>query len=274
MRKTLLLASLLLFTSCAALKNLLSGAFTKPTLTFKRADVTNVSLGGATVDLIYEIHNPNGIGISLANVDYTFKVEGHPVVAGKPPNGFKVAANGTSQVTFPAQVQFADLGAVLETFLNKSAANYEAAGHVGVDTPIGVLTFPLDKKGTFPVPKVPAVAFRSPKVTHLSVSGASLEIPLTVTNHNPFALPVGEVAGDLKIGGVSVGQIRSGGLGSLTSNQTRTVTLPVKVSFTSATLGLLSALQSGSQPVQFTGGLQSGSANVPVGVSQLLAITH
>jgi len=274
MRKSLFLCSLLLLTSCAALKNLLSGAFTKPTLTFKRADLANVSLSGATVNLIYELHNPNSIGISLASVDYLFKVEGHQVAAGKPPNGFKVAANGTSQVVFPAQVKFADLGSVLQVFLKKSAANYEASGHVGVDTPIGVLSFPLEKKGTFPVPKVPAVVFGSPKVTQLSLSGATFSIPLAVTNHNPFPLPVGEVAGNLKIGGVSVGQITSGGLGSLTSNQTRTVSLPVSVNFASAGMGLFNVLKGGSHPVQFSGGLQSGGAEVPVSTSQVLKILN
>lgn len=274
MRKTLLLGTLLLLTSCAALKNLLSGAFTKPTLDFKRAEVTDVSLGGATVNLVYEVKNPNGIGLSLASVDYLFKVEGHQVAAGKPPNGLDIPANGTAQVVFPAQVRFADLGAVLQTFLTKNAARYEASGHLGVKTPIGVITFPLSKKGQFPVPQIPAVAFKSPRVTDLSFSGATLEIPLMVTNHNRFALPVAGLAGELKIGGVPVGGISTGSLGSLASNQTREVTLPVKVSFTSATRGLVSALRGGSQKVQFDGGLQSGGAKVPIGVSQLLSIVH
>lgn len=274
MRKTLLFSTLLLLVGCAGLRDLLNGAFKKPTLDFKRAEVTDVSLAGATVNLVYEVHNPNGIGLSLASVDYLFKVEGHQVVAGKPPNGLTIPANGTAKMVFPAQVRFADLGAVLSTFLTKNAARYEASGHLGVKTPIGVLTFPLSKKGQFPVPQIPAVAFKSPRVTDLSLSGATLEIPLMVTNHNGFPLPVSGLTGKIAIGGVPVGGVSTGALGSLASNQTREVTLPLKVNFTSATRSLVTALRGGSQKVTFDGGLQSGGAQVPVGVSQLLSIVH
>lgn len=272
MRRLWIASALFLLAGCAALQNLAQSAFTKPTLDFKSATVSDVSLSGATVDLVYTVHNPNSVGLSLADVDYTFLVEGKQVLAGKPPHGLTLPANGSAEVTFPAQVKFADLGSVLQTFLTKDIAHYRAEGHLGIDTPIGVVTLPLSKEGQFPVPKVPAVAFQAPRVTDLSWNGATLQIPLTVTNKNGFALPVGAIAGKLKIAGTQVGEISTGGLGALEPNASRQVTLPLTVHFTSAAIGLVQALRGGEANVQFTGSLESGGAEVPVTKSQLLSI--
>lgn len=272
MRRLWIASALFLLAGCAALQNFAQSAFTAPTLDFKSADVTDVSLSGATVNLVYTVHNPNSVGLSLADVDYSFLVEGKQVAAGRPPHGLHLPANGSADVTFPAQVKFADLGAVLETFLTKDVAHYRAEGHLGVDTPIGVVTLPLSKEGQFPVPKVPAVAFQAPHVTDLSWNGATLQIPLTVTNRNGFALPVGGISGNLKIAGVPVGEITTGGLGALEPNARREVTLPLTVHFTSAAVGLVQALRGGEANIQFSGSLQSGAARIPVQKAQLLSI--
>lgn len=274
MRNFWLVPAVCLLASCATLQNLAAGAFTKPTLDFKSATVSDMSLSGATVNLVYTVHNPNGVGLSLASVDYDFQVEGKQVAAGKPPAGLSIPANGSADVTFPAQVKFVDLADVLQTFLTKDVAHYKAAGHLGVDTPIGVVSFPLSKEGQFPVPKVPSVSVQAPHLTDLSFTQATLQIPLTVTNKNGFALPVGGVAGHLIIAGVPVGDISTGGLGSLDSGSTKQVSLPLTVHFTSAAFGLLQALRGGEANVQLQGSLESGGAKVPVSFSKLLSVVH
>src|SRR5688572_5335062 len=135
MRRLLLLSLLgcaVLGTGCAALRDFFLSAFQKPTLRFKQARLADAALSGVTLDLVYSLENPNAIGLSLAEVDYALFVEGKQVVAGKPPNGLQIAANGQSDLTFPANIKFADVAPVVQTFLTQDTARYRAEGHIGV----------------------------------------------------------------------------------------------------------------------------------------------
>ena len=170
--------------------------------------------------------NPNTFGLSLAKVDYAFFVEGKQVVAGAPRKGIELKARDSSELVFPANVKFADIVPAVETFLTKDAATFKVQGSVGIDTPIGVISFPLEKEGTFEMPKIPNVQFESPRITNVSLTGATVEFPLTITNRNSFPLPIAGIAGDLKVAGASVGTLSTGDLGMLDGRGTRQVTLP------------------------------------------------
>jgi LEA14-like dessication related protein len=270
-RLLLVLATLGLVTvtGCASLQRLAKNAFQKPRLTFKSARLADASLADATVDLVYQIENPNPLGLNLASVDYAFFVEGKQVVAGTPKKGLNIPAKGRSELVFPANVRFADIAPVVTTFLTKDKASYRAQGSVGIKTPIGVLNFPLEHEGTFDVPKIPQVEFQPPKVTSLTLSGAKIEIPLKLTNRNGFPLPVGGVAGALKVGGANVGNISTGDLGLVEAGGTREVKLPLTINFASA-LPAANALRSGQGQVTLSGQLVSDGQAVPLDVSQLL----
>src|SRR3982751_1576585 len=101
MRRFRLLALCLLALSqsgCAALSKLLSDAFQQPTFSFKQVQLLDVSLGGATVNLVYTLHNPNPVGLSLAEVDYALFIEGKQLVAGRPPNGLTIPESGQADL--------------------------------------------------------------------------------------------------------------------------------------------------------------------------------
>ncbi len=272
-KRALLVVALLSVTTlsgCAALQDLLKGAFKRPTLTFKTARLSNASLADATVDLVYEVNNPNGIGLDLASVDYSFFVEGKQVVAGKPRKGLKLKAGGKSELVFPANIRFADIAPVVTTFLNKDNAAYKAQGEVGIKTPLGVLKFPLSKEGTFEVPKVPKVSFQPPRIKNITLSGATVEFPMAITNRNSFPLPVAGVSGALKLAGANVGTLSTGNLGMLDGSGTKEVTLPLTINFSQAGSAAL-ALRSGkSAQLSLDGNLVSDSQSVPLNLSQLV----
>ncbi|HLM47747.1 MAG TPA: LEA type 2 family protein, partial [Myxococcaceae bacterium] len=232
-RSLLLLLVTLAFSlaGCASLQRMAKNAFKKPRLTFKTARLQQASLADATVDLVYQLENPNPLGLNLASIDYAFFVEGKQVVAGTPPKGLNIAARGKSDLVFPANIRFADIAPVVQTFLNKDTAQYRAQGSVGIQTPIGVLRFPLEHEGTFEVPKVPQVQFESPRITNVTLQGATVEFPLTVRNRNSFPLPVGGISGALRVAGANVGNLSTGDLGLLEPSATRQLTLPLKINF-------------------------------------------
>ncbi|WP_163999461.1 LEA type 2 family protein [Pyxidicoccus caerfyrddinensis] len=273
MKRALLVLAVLSFTTltgCAALQNLLKGAFKKPTLTFKTARLSSASLSDATVDLVYEVNNPNSFGLDLASVDYSFFVEGKQVVAGKPKKGLSLKKNGKSELVFPANVKFADIVPVVETFLNKDKAAYKAEGSVGIKTPIGVLNFPLSKEGAFEVPKIPQVSFQSPRIKGISGTSATIEFPLEIKNRNSFPLPVAGITGALKVGGANVGNLSTGNLGLLDGSGTKQVTLPLTINLLSAASAAMALRSGGNAQVKLDGKLTSDAQSVPLNLSQLL----
>jgi LEA14-like dessication related protein len=262
----LLALSVVTLSGCATLKKL----FKKPSITFKTARLSSASLSDATVDVIYEVRNPNTFGLSLAKVDYAFFVEGKQVVAGAPRKGIQLKPRGSSELVFPANVRFADIVPAVETFLTKDVANFKVQGSVGIDTPVGILSFPLEKEGTFEVPKLPNVQFESPRISNVSLSGATVEFPLTVTNRNSFPLPVAGIVGDLKVAGASVGTLSTGDLGMLDGRGTRQVTLPLQINFLRAASAANALRSGGNAQVRLDGRLTSGTQSLPLNLNQLL----
>ncbi len=270
LRLFLVTLALAVTTGCAELLAALRSSVREPTFSFLRADLSNISLGGLTLDTVWRLDNPNAVAISLASIDYAFFIENKQVVAGSPAQGLQIAAQGSSELHFPAGIKFADVVGVVETFLTKDTAAWRAEGGLGVNTPIGVIRLPLVTSGQFEVPKIPAVQFASPRLSNLSLAGATIDFPLQVTNKNSYPLPVAGVVGTLSIAGSPVGTLSTGDLGAMAGKGTRTVNLPVNVSFLSAAGALVRAIQSGQAPVQFNAQVQSGQQALPLQVDQLV----
>lgn len=256
--------------SCALLTDLAKSAFQKPTVRLKQAQPKDLSLSGMTLDTVWVVDNPNPVGLTLARSDYALFIDDKQVVAGQPPNGISLPAQGRGQLVFPAQVKFADLVPVVQTFLTKDRATYRVEGTVGINTPLGVLSFPLQAQGDFEVPKVPQVQLQNPKVASLSLTGATIEFPMVVTNRNSFALPVSGLSGSLYIGSSAVGTVSTGDLGQLGGNATKQVSLPLTVNFLQGASAALSAIQSGRANVRFVAQMQSGGIASPIDVTQAL----
>ncbi|MBX7099822.1 MAG: LEA type 2 family protein [Myxococcaceae bacterium] len=271
MRRALLACGALVMltaSGCAFLKQFLSTAFQTPTLAFKSLALRDASFEGIGVDLTWLLNNPNSMGLNLAEVDYAFFVDEKQVVAGSPPRGFQVAANGQSDLLFPVGLKFADIAQVVQTFLTKDTAHYRAQGHLGIDTPLGLIKLPLEKDGDFEVPKLPTVHFENPKVTNVGIQGATLEFPLSIGNRNSFPLPIAQITGGLSIAGSQVGTLSTGNLGALEGKGVKQVTLPLTVSFLGAAGAVVNAVRGGQSQVAFNAQVQSGGIQLPLNLNQ------
>ena len=265
----LLGALVLVTTGCPGLLEALrSSVFQEPSLTFRSAVLTDISLAGLTLDTIWTLNNPNSVGVSLSTVEYALSVEGKRVVSGAPATGLDIGPGGTSELHFPAAIRFSDLAAVVEPFLNKDNASYRVEGRLGLETPVGVVLLPLSYESTFEVPKLPLVAFGNPRVTSLNLSGATVEFPLQVTNRNTYALPVSGVTGTLSIGGSPVGTLSTGDLGAMSGKATHSAALPLTINLLSAASAVVTAIQGGTAQVTFNAQVHSGPAALPLSVQQ------
>lgn len=280
-RLFVLLGVTLLLSGCAELAQYLNQyigngqpGFKQPTLTLRSANITNVNLGGLSLDTTWQLDNPNPLGLSLSSIEYALFVDGHQVIAGAPPNGLQLPANGSAELRFPANVKFVDLGGVVETFLTRDRARYRVQGSVGMQTPIGELKLPLATEGDFEVPKVPQVQLGNPRVTNLSFTGATVEFPLTVTNRNGFPMPISQVSGTISVAGAPLGTLSTGDLGQMTAKGARQVALPLQVNFLSAAGAAVTAIRGGNAQVQFNAAVSSGGIAVPMRVDQLVNFLH
>jgi LEA14-like dessication related protein len=259
----LLLALAAAATSCATLEQLASGAFQKPTLAYKGASLADVSLSGATLNLVTTVNNPNGVGLSVADLDYRLSIDGHPVATGHPPQGLQSPAHGSADVTLPATFQFADLGQAVATVLAKGSAGYKAEGTVGLNTPIGVVRLPVSHQGTFTLPDMPAIALGTPRLTNLAIDHATVELPVTLTAKGSYPVPVQALEAAVSIGGTRVGEVSARNLGTLEPGKPRSVSLPLTIPFSGAFTAAQAILKGGSVPIALDGQLQSGPAPVP-----------
>ena len=246
-------------------------AFTKPTLTFKNARATEVDFEGATLQLTFALKNPNPIGFNLDSIRYQLDVEGRHVVSGKPPDGVTVAAQGVSDLVFPARIKFLDIVPTIETLLKKDKASYKASGAVGIRTPIGPIELPLSYAGSFQVPKFPGFQFQPPRLQSISFQGARIVFPVQIQNKNGFPLPLGGVSASFNIAGANVGSVQALTPQFLAASKAQVVEIPLDINFLQAGFAVANAIQSRSAQVQLKGALKSGSMSIPIDLNERLS---
>lgn len=150
----LAVAALLLVSlhGCAFARAVLGGQFQRPSLAFQRIQARGWSLQGVDLDVVFRVKNPNDLGLEVARVDYQFEVEGHRIVRGSPNRGVRIPANGSRDLVFPAQVRFAEVLPAVTAIFTRDTLRWRATGTLGVETPIGILDYPLTRSGHVEVP--------------------------------------------------------------------------------------------------------------------------
>lgn len=263
--------------ACASLNRVLEAGqalFEKPTLSFQRANVRDISLEGAALDLVFQMTNPNDVGLDLASVAYNLEVEGKKVVSGAPEAGLKIPAKGSSELTFPAKIKFLDLAQTIEAVLTKEESSYKASGEVGVNTPIGVIALPLATEGRMKNPRLPKLSLQVPRVSNLSFSGARLTLPIKIDNPNAFALPVAGITGAISVAGTAIGNATAGSGATIAAGQAGTVELGVDLSFLSVGTAVATAIRNGGGDVGIDGALAVGGLRLPVKLQDHLSFTN
>ena len=259
-----------LASGCTTLRALF-GDVTKPELTFKRLELSGLSFESATLGVVYEIDNPYEIPIELAHVDYQLAVEGKRVFSGSPNEGVRIPAGRSREVTFPARVRYAELGSVARAIFSKERLQWRAAGNLGVDTPVGMLQFPLSKSGTFDRPQLPQVRIAAVRAPTVRATGADLRVALDVRNSNPFPMPLEALDYALNVGGkrVGTGSVRGA---RVAAGGTQRIELPVEVGFAQAAGGLRRLLAGEATDVSIDGRLDFGSIGGPLEVARRIAL--
>ncbi len=257
-------ALLLAFAGCAGVRDLVAGAFERPTLTFQSVSLEGLDLEGVTVALHYRVDNPNSMGLNLARLGYALDIEGRRAVAGELPAGLHIPARGSAPMAVPVRLRFQELPGIVETLATRDAVAYRISGHAGLDTPVGVVDLPFEHQGRAPVPRPPGFAIESARVTSTSVTHVGLALRLRVHNANAFALPVGSLRYAVAVSGTPVVTADDLSMVSVPPGGSSVFELPLSIDTFGAARAAALALSGEPLEIAITGAAGYGSARVPL----------
>lgn len=156
--------------------------------------------------------------------------------------------------------------------MQKDVAHYTAAGTVGVNTPIGVLNFPLSHSGMFDVPKLPEIQLQAPVLNNITLTSAHLSVPILIINKNSFPLPFGGLNTQVTIGGAAALAPAIQQQSALAPHENRSVNLGVDVNFMQAGMAVANAIRNRQADIGIRGTINVGGLNLPVNLHQNLRL--
>lgn len=197
-----LLIVLLLSVSCNRLNELVS--VQKTTLSISDYRISALTLEDIAFTFDVEVNNPNPWSVSVSEYSYDFQISEQSLVTGSQTTALNINASQASIIQVPVQFSFRDVYATISDVREQEETSYSMNTRVTIDVPIlGVIDLPLEKEGTFPIPKTPKLSLSSLSIEQMSVRAIDLTINVLVENPNTFALSLSELDYDLKINGLT-----------------------------------------------------------------------
>ena len=181
-RKILVVASvtLVLFTSCSLLQEVIQ----KPTVSYDRLELKDLSFTDATCVFHLKLTNPNPIGFSSQRIQYKLDLNQSPFFEGTFDQGITVPAQGAAPLAIPVSINFFDLFKSIQAFKGAQSIPYAFSGTIA----LGPFDIPFQTSGDIPVPKLPQVSLKGIQIDKLSLLGAAIVFKLNVKNNNEFAV--------------------------------------------------------------------------------------
>jgi len=258
-KKTILSMIVLLslaFSSCATVSELIQTYVQKPEVTLEEVSLKDASLLEATLVFQYRISNPNPIGVTLDNLDYTLTFNQKEFVKGTLNQGIRIAASGSEMVQLPITVNYLELFQSVQEFVKADIIDYHIFGSVT----IGPVSIPYTKKGQFNVPKVPKITMNQVRLSKISLMGASIIFSLELTNTNPFAIAIDGLDYRIKLGDTPFAQGSASSAASLSERGETTIDIPLNVSFLQLGQSAYKLLTKGSTAYEISGEMK---LNIP-----------
>jgi LEA14-like dessication related protein len=162
-----------------------------PELSFDRAEFVAASFQDIRVDLVFDLHNPNPIGLKLDGYAMKFVIDGLTLIDGVVDQELDMRGGKTTKLVIPAKLAWTEVFAKVTGGFSKDEMPFQAAGDARVNTPVGQIKLPYDVKGALPVIKPPKILPTDLRVGKASLSGVSLEIDLAVDN--PMSRAIGVI---------------------------------------------------------------------------------
>ncbi|HKB46076.1 MAG TPA: LEA type 2 family protein, partial [Ktedonobacterales bacterium] len=151
MKRVALLAVVLL-AGCAMLKSALQ--FQEPQVELKQINVTGIGLTGGTLDLVFDVFNPNDYRLRSTRLEAQLDLERTHFADGLIDKPLDLSPANHSQVVMPIRFEWAGVGAGARALLTKQAVAFGITGTVFLDTPLGDKQVKIHGSGNVPLSKL------------------------------------------------------------------------------------------------------------------------
>ena len=234
---------------CIAGCRMIEPFFAKPTVSFEKMTLQDMTLFDATLLFTLAVHNPNPMGIVIQKANYTLSIDEAQMASGTMDKHLSVQAGGFSTFDLPVHIHFMDFFKSASALALRDEVAYDLSGSFDV---MG-FTIPYNARGRFKLPEFPEISVKSINVSQLSLSGASINVMLSVANPNDFAVGLDGFRYALETGGHKLvdGSVQS--LPKIGKNERVDIAVPVDISFLSAGRAARHLLESSAAPYTLTG---------------------
>ncbi len=144
--------AVLLLAGCATLRSALS--FQEPQMQLKEINVTGMGLTGGTLDLVFDVYNPNDYRLRSTRLEVALDLEGTHFGDALIDRPLDLSPTNHSQVVMPVRFEWAGVGAAARGLLTRQALRYGVTGAVLLDTPLGDKRVQLRGTGNVPLKKL------------------------------------------------------------------------------------------------------------------------
>jgi LEA14-like dessication related protein len=137
---------------CATLRNALS--FEQPQVELQEINVTGLGLSGGTLDLVFDVYNPNDYRLRSTRLEVDLELAGTDFGEALIDKPLDLSPENHSRVIMPVRFTWAGVGAAARSLLQAQELPYGLTGAVLVETPIGERRVELRSSGKVPLRKL------------------------------------------------------------------------------------------------------------------------
>src|SRR5213594_2493157 len=137
--------------ACATLRGL---TFQDPQIELREIEVVGVGLTGGTLNLAFDVYNPNDYRIRSTRMEVGIDLEGRHFGDALLERPLDLSPTNHSRVVLPVRFEWAGLGAGAKGLLTHKAVGFGLTGRVFLDTPLGDKTVTLKGRGNVPLRKL------------------------------------------------------------------------------------------------------------------------
>ena len=137
--------------SCATLGKLY---FQEPQIQLQEINVTGIGISGGTMDLVFDIYNPNDYRIRSTRIEVALDLENTHFGDAYLERPLDLSPTNHSRVVVPTRFEWAGVGAGARALFTKQAINYALTGRVVLETPLGDKRVGLTGRGQVPLKKL------------------------------------------------------------------------------------------------------------------------
>ncbi|MGH7529611.1 MAG: LEA type 2 family protein [Gemmatimonadales bacterium] len=146
------LPTCVLLASCATLRQALS--FQEPQITLQEINLTGLGLTGGTLDLVFDVYNPNDYRLRSTRLEVGLDLEGTYFGEALIDKPLDLSPENHSRVVMPVRFAWSGVGAAARAIFERQELQYGLTGAALLDTPLGERRLQITSAGDVPLKKL------------------------------------------------------------------------------------------------------------------------